>query len=426
MHPMIHSTQTSRRRRAGFTLIELLVVIGILTLLTAVALPNVRDMIRQQKVLRSADVVVSFINGARAKAIGEGRPYGIVIDRAGITSEVGRSQATQLRYAYTPQSYSGDVAGARAQVLQGPPGATIPANMSKGNLIFNPAESAILVAAVKQLLQQEVLMQQGTPNRIQPLIMPGDQIGIGLLQFPLKIQDLRWANPAELAEVGQPASALWPVIELSGADRERIVSFYPTASAIPYHIDRHPTVSIIPPMELPGDTAIDLLYSGLGHNGDEFSPLAIEGNYDDHSNNPFLPAPRDYGVISIMFDSQGSVSVINSAQSSGGVIDVDIRYAPANIYLLLGRAGNTSPRDPLLSDKDDVATIRDPESTWIIINRQTGEVTSAPVDAVYVDEVTGAILDASGAVKAAGTARLVTRVRAAIEVARASAVSYGL
>ena len=112
----------SHRNRA-FTLVELLVALTIASVLTAIALPTLKDSLRQNALSRSASLVKGAFINARAQAIRTGRPFGIVIERrrndlgSGSLNQLDlltTNYATRLYYVQTPIEYRGDVTGAAA------------------------------------------------------------------------------------------------------------------------------------------------------------------------------------------------------------------------------------------------------------------------------------------------------------------------
>lgn len=70
-----------RCRRDAMTLIELLTILGIVTLLAALILPSVKNLMVSRKSSQAAIVVRNFIESARARAIGKNRSVAVVLER---------------------------------------------------------------------------------------------------------------------------------------------------------------------------------------------------------------------------------------------------------------------------------------------------------------------------------------------------------
>ena len=68
----------SRNRQGGFTLIELLVVLGIIGVMSAVAIPRILDYLRQSRVRAAAQQLSTQISAARMKAVTKNANYGVL------------------------------------------------------------------------------------------------------------------------------------------------------------------------------------------------------------------------------------------------------------------------------------------------------------------------------------------------------------
>ncbi len=218
--------------RRGMTLVELLVVIFILTLLVATALPLMKPAIEESRIREASRQINAFLDGAKGRAAALGRPVGVWIERIPESNA-----AVQLYLAETPPLYGGDSQGATAMINY---------ETSTGKFVIreipgtNPPNT-LLPGFVNSYSLIEVL----APNA-------GDEFRI---KFAYKGQYYRCRRTTA-------PSGTTHRFELDPADAARVPPL--TGVALPYQVLLNPRRSSSPPLQLPGGTAIDLQYSGIG------------------------------------------------------------------------------------------------------------------------------------------------------------------
>ncbi len=389
------SHRSSRRRDRGLTLVELMVALAVISVLAGIALPTVKNSLKARKLTRAATQLQSAIQEGRARSIGRGGGGGVIIERLGVEDARERGQSIQLRFAVAPPPYSGD-AGAPNPFF----GLNI--NGTPAN-ITDDVVSLWFRGSASQLVRSAIDIQN---NSFPTLINIGDIAQIGDANLPLTIERINtgpavagW-DPvsfwnADFAVIGTLAPAdvnQWVRVQLArselNADYRRFVG-----DQVPFLITRAPRPAIAKPVEMPTGTAIDLTASGIGRYGNQFSPMAIEGNYLDIQsgapNPPFTTGPRDYQVIYILFGARGEVSRIVAAQNVLGTPQLAEIPVTGDIHFLVGEAGElkTAPDDQLESNdpnplideaKDGRTPLLNPESVWVTIKARNGEVITSP------------------------------------------------
>jgi prepilin-type N-terminal cleavage/methylation domain-containing protein len=411
-------------RLAGFTLVELLVVISIVTVLAAISLPTLKNGLREQRVSRSAGLIQQYIEEARARAIANRRPVGVILQRAGTDNEINRCQVDRLRLCETPPVYVGDISGAKARLKY----VASPAkyvqdrvdNSLGNNNQFTLSDGSVINMRGVIVLQFEPLnafLLNAVLTAGHDSIRVGDFIMIGEFQLPRRIVDIRPELPRSTEPwlpvntqddpVSSPDVRVEIVVEHSplGWEPATLASFTPDPGIpnfglkVPFKIYRQPIPSYAPPLEISDKTVIDLLYSGTGVFGTEFSPLTMENDYTATSP-VFNAATRNYGDIWIVFGPDGSVLEMFYG---GGDMPV-IRTIPvSDIFLLVGRTGQVRPDAPLTPDGSDTPNILDGQSIWISINRMTGNLAQHLVS--VPDPIPATTVPGADIANAVGTSR---------------------
>jgi prepilin-type N-terminal cleavage/methylation domain-containing protein len=385
----LNSTTGCRDLRHALTLIELMVALAVISVLAGIALPTVKNSLRDQRGARGASLLQSAIEEGRARSILAGGGGGVIIDRLGTETIEERSASIRVRMATTPPSYSGDIGNSFVKMGVNQNGTPTDYTDDSFTLWFDPTA-----------VQMKRSAQDIANGMVPTLINLGDIVTVGDAGLPFQITGIALGTDAARNTDGLTVADI-----PNGMSTDEITRNWVRATVtrpennlnltrfigqdMPFTITRTPRPAIAMPLEMPKGTAIDLTASGLGRFGNEFSPMAIEGNYLNTANNPFISGARDYQSIYILFGSRGEISRVLGAGIVSGVpqlIDIPVT---GDIHLLVGQAGKIKalPSDQLedndpnpLADeaKDGKTPLLDSESIWVTIRARNGEVISTP------------------------------------------------
>ena len=335
MIPRMPATLAKRsHQRQGFTLVELLIVISVAVVLLVVAIPLAKQPLERQKVREASRQLNALISSAQARAVELRRPVGILletrslgnlsgnaVDNAAVNATEG---ITRIHFAEVPPLYGGDVSGAQAAVIR---------DTSNGFYYVHFDQNSY--AGVRSFIGPGDVIRFNYRGRWFPITLVPEVITAGV---EIRVR-LSVANSAEL----------------------------PTGT-VPFQIQRRPKKSVRPPVDLPGDTVIDLVGSGVGNAFMDFGVTfnSNTGNWDRFG----------YGSIMIMFQPSGAVDQVyygpNAVRPQGP------------IHFLIGHADQVIPTAPFGVSGDDVANLRDAEALWVSVGHTTGRITTTenlPTDA---------------------------------------------
>lgn len=404
--PIIIDARANRRR--GLTLVELMVALAVISVLAGIALPAVKNALREQRVSRAASLVKAAIDEARARSIADGGGGGLIIDRVGSANLFQRCSAVRLRFASGQPEYRGQPGAERCVI-----GVQEGANLTD-DLIFvwlDPDASYV----VRSFLDIAA-------GNVPTLINLGDQLALGDAALPTVIRTMEegtvaMRNSDRINAITIPDAELLPNVTGAAAGaaswiRIGVQRLEPNSELrrfvgreVSFAIRRSPRPAVAFPIEMPEGTAIDLTASGIGAFGNQFSPMwagdgSADGNYLETTLPPFaiMPPPvaqppiagqLDYREIYILFGARGEVTKVLSAR--GNQNDPTLTELPVtgDIHLLVGRAGEvkTDPEEQLedqdsnwvIDESDDGTTpLLNPESIWVTIKSRTGEVIASP------------------------------------------------
>lgn len=365
--------------RRGVTLVELLVVIALLMMITAVTVPAVAPAIRQRKQREAARLVSSYIASARSRAMETGRPVAVVIERfnPGLSSstlataqQAAANQAAltanlqpfslYLSTAESPLPYSGDFVASTIDVVATPNPNPPPQWPWSASSTPPYASNPLYPSQVAM-----VLRGPAADNWQAQRIRIGDGIRFNY-QGPIYYFDGANMNTNGLITLATPYVA--PTYTLASPDTSPpqfwTAGLMPDSNAangglgvwtitspnfvggagVPYQIFRQPiTTAAVAPQQLPEGVVIDIEASGMG-------PLGL-----------FSASTTTSPIIS--FNPDGTMNL---------VYDGLPKRPTGTIFLLIGRREQV----PLVATSFIPATanIQDPNSLWVTINAQTGQV----------------------------------------------------
>lgn len=255
----------------GFTLVELLVALTIALVLAAVALPRVKEGLKQNVSTRTASLVKSTFENARAQAIRTGRPFGVVLHR--VRNDVtatdnpfasalhGSNYCNRLSFAQAAFEYRGDVEGTVA---------LFPGTGTQPFVVVQQATAGLLFAIASGAIGSD----ENPPMDVGSLLSFGDaedcfMIARGPSGSPFQTNNSYDIDGDGTADAGVVVwlQYRWPVnsaaTNFSAGKRDR------------YKVSTLPVASPMAELPLPGKTIIDLTCSGVGSSISMFSARSI-------------------------------------------------------------------------------------------------------------------------------------------------------
>ena len=308
----------------------MLVVVSIMMLLVAAAATQMRPATESRRVRESARALSTYLSSARNRAIEIGRPCGVMFHRFSTTIPC----AMNLDQCEVPPSYAGDAAGAAMTFVTAQP------HLNTFQVVTHPTPA-------------------GSFNN--SIVLPGD-----LVQFNLQ---------GPLFTIGSVASSgsgngFSASCVLSAGQQ---VPWTMASPAVPYRIYRLPSSTgastfkgQAQSLQLPASSVVDLDGSGIDGVGTPFDPLsppATDPNYG-----------RDVGIL---FSPNGSVYGAYYVGGGAG----SFTYVTQPIFLLVGKRERVGAT-PIATDPATWSNWQDLINVWVVINPQTGLVTTGEVAAV--------------------------------------------
>ncbi|MGV3606140.1 MAG: pilus assembly FimT family protein [Planctomycetaceae bacterium] len=356
-------------RRAAFSLVELLIVVGIMILMAAIALPQLKNTLQDNKLREGSRIVSAFFAQARARAASTGRPCGVWMD-CELSPGTRFRQCTRLTLCEVPPIYGGDTIGAMISLMDDGSGGIVQRQAVQGDpdipqrLVYDGNGSPRTWYQIDYGFNVgflTILDQIGptSGNVVEPFT-----IRFGYRGFTYNC--LRYQNAFYLVVDGTPLAS-----NLLGPGRGST-----------FQVTRRPR-KVGSVRELPQGIAIDMGYSGMG--------------LGDNTNWGYQPQPltapnikfsygQEFGVgldaSDVMQDNLADKVVVMFAPG-GGVKELFIGTiegpATSTLYFLVGKAERVGVA-PFAADYNDMrnsSNIVDQTSLWISIGRQTGTIATS-------------------------------------------------
>ncbi|MCC7087006.1 MAG: prepilin-type N-terminal cleavage/methylation domain-containing protein [Pirellulales bacterium] len=399
--------QRLKTDRRAFTLVELLVVIVILSLITVATIPIVRPALDTRRVREAARLLSAQITEAQARAAEIGRPAGIWIEKLRMPASTTGADfepaaAMNLYLCEVPQPYAGDNTNSVA-------GVTIVPTGSQSNIVTAPGFPPVSVTTYQGLMTLSAMDTSWIG-----ILRPGD-----LVQFAYRGIKYRLLNPNSSSNSNvtldpkgnyKPTAALaiFPIepafdtefiYNYATTPRTKVTPIFrylpPAALAggwnVPFQIFRQPIRLSTTPLQMPGNTAVDLLSSGVGllpfYQLDSSIAAVNQFVINDLSTNDGI---LNRQPIIITFKPTGSLDKLYMRGNQFILSDP--------LYLLVGKrekiaAAGSSPSYSAADDREtqtDKHNFRDLENIWVAVNPQSGLVTTAEVAEFPDASITGA------------------------------------
>jgi type II secretory pathway pseudopilin PulG len=305
----------------------MLVVVTIMMLLIAAAATRMRPATEARRIREAARALEVYLGSARNRAMETGRPCGVVLHRfmAGLTPT---SAVMNLDQCEVPPCYSGDTTDAAMQFTS--------------------------VSTVAGLLTVQTTTPSSSFNN--NIVFLGD-----LIQFDFQ---------GPLFQITAVNVVLGNVVLTATLDvsQGQLVPWSTASPPVPYRIYRLPSSSgattfkgHAQPLQLPTSTVVDLAPSGIDGAAtpfDTFDPSTGNANYGHDVAIVFSPNGSIYGAYYV---GRSSTSVTQP------------------IFFLLGKRERIPPPAYVATDPTTWANWQDLTNLWVVVNPQTGLVTSGEV-----------------------------------------------
>jgi prepilin-type N-terminal cleavage/methylation domain-containing protein len=330
-----------QRIRRGLTLIELLVVILIITTIVAGVIPVLAPSMEKRRVREAARSLNAYISTARARAIQNGRPVGVRIERM----ENEPNAAMVVTLAEVPPPFAGLTMEDTVKLVD------------RGDGSFTAQFGAGYGAAF-------------SPHNRLPdgMIRPGDRLQLNYQGHLFELID------TNIAPSGYYTASSLRVTRAGGTG---VLPFAAGKTQPgPFQVFRQPVRSSAAPLQLPEGTVIDLVGSGTD---------------DDTFIDPEMQAIPPFHPVTFTFTPTGRIDFVihEHQESASDPVSILPERPASSIYLLVGR--REAVGDPAQANWLDL------DNLWVSVAAQTGQIGVAEMASQISGSITMATDPASRA-----------------------------
>ncbi len=363
------------RRPSAFTLVELLVAITIASVVTLIALPAIRNALKQNTASRSAEVIRQVFVNARAQAIKSNRPFGVALRRSANTG-VNADYCKSLSFMAAPPTYQGDVSTATAVKLAAV-GAPTPDPPNILRFGFSRIQCPRLYFEV------ETYQNSGQMQAIRDVTLrPGAVIYLSDSLGPFRVTG---ANLKNITHTGVTAMGVELILQTLWPNVPSAQLPFVDGSYYPFEVHGMPMESFLPGVELPRDSAIDLSVSGIGLAGVQFNSQNIRCTTSTDAD-VALGSDAGFDKVVVMFGPTGDVQQVytDTWNATTNAYDVQTQLVTGTIYLSIGRSdGILAPETAVGFDTIDawrgtLPNFASTETVWLSLRTSSGAITLSP------------------------------------------------
>lgn len=395
----------------GYSLIELLAVLVIVSLLTAIALPTVKNVIVDRKTSVAALEVKAFLEAARARAIARGRPVSVILERLSSRSEDGVTSSTANNSPAAPQDnfdvYNTCIRMTMAESLRSMEfeisPTVVPEDTATGSSQLGNDNDGILESCRLYDIDTGgslVLQNALVTNRDIELIDQNSQ------SHTFRITNV-WSPGGNVRRIaiqndGDTSNPFGSNLDIkNAADNQIALKAYqtlPTTFSF-FRIQGLPNPVTSTINELPRGSCVDLSLSGLATDDPNVNTTA--NVYRDcqrefasdwilpPGGTPVVPTPQDLRPVYLTFSPNGTLqSILCNAPGANTLRRIEPH---SDVFLFVGRVDQVVRASSLADlasalDQNLNTNLTDATAYWVRISPASGTIAAAPAQASHILE----------------------------------------